>query len=42
MAKEMILWHPESPGMKVTVRRNWFQRLIYNKDFASINEIFIR
>ena len=42
MSKTLTLWHPESPGMKVTVKRNWLQRLIYPKDFASIFEKFIR
>lgn len=38
MSKKLILWHPESPGMRVTVKRNWLQRLIYPKLFASLCE----
>ena len=36
--KELILYHPESPGMKVKVTRNWLQRLLYPKDFATLTE----
>lgn len=36
--KEMTLWHPESPGMKNTVRRNRFQRCVYPKEFATLTE----
>jgi len=35
---KLTLWHPESPGMKVDVSRNWFQRLMYPKDFATLGE----
>jgi hypothetical protein len=42
MSNTLTLWHPECPGTKVTVKRNWLQRLIYPKDFASIFEKFIR
>lgn len=38
MSKTLIVWHPECPGTKVIVKRNWFQRLIYPKKFASIFE----
>lgn len=36
--KASILWHPESPGMKVAVVRSWWQRCIYPKEFATLNE----
>jgi len=39
MKTKLILWHPESPGMKVTVYRNWLQRLLYPKDFATLGEV---
>lgn len=32
------VWHPESPGMKNIVYRNWFWRLILSKYFATLNE----
>ena len=33
-----VVFHPESPGVKVLVFRNWIQDLIYPKDFASSAE----
>lgn len=36
--KGYLLWHPESPGMKVPVVRNWLQRLFYPKYFATLTE----
>jgi len=36
--KVLYLWHPESPGEKVLVFRNWWQRLIYPKHFATLGE----
>lgn len=40
MKKETItLWHPECPGTKVTIQRNWFQKLIYPKEFATLSEV---
>jgi hypothetical protein len=37
--KSYILWHPDSPGMKIPVVRNWLQRLFYPKDFATLGEV---
>ena len=34
----MVVWHPESPGVKIVVYRNWFQRLIYPNEFATLSE----
>jgi len=34
----IVLWHPDSPGMKVSVVRSWWQKTIYPKDFATIDE----
>lgn len=36
--KSLVLWHPDSPGMRVPVVRTWWQRLIYPTDFATIGE----
>lgn len=36
--KEQILWHPESPGMKVRVVRSRIGRFFKNKDFANLCE----
>lgn len=30
-----LLWHPESPGMRVPVRTLWFRR----RDFATLSEV---
>lgn len=32
------LWHPASPGVKVRVYRNWFERKLKSKDFATLGE----
>lgn len=32
------LWHPESPGMKVTVTRTWIGRLFKPSCFATLGE----
>jgi hypothetical protein len=34
----MWLGHPSSPGAMIRVKRNWLQRLLYPKDFATITE----
>jgi predicted double-glycine peptidase len=36
--KALLLYHPESPGIKVPVVRNWWQRLLFPKDFATLSE----
>jgi hypothetical protein len=36
--KPFVVLHPDSPGMKVAVVRNWWQRLLYPKDFATLTE----
>ncbi len=40
--QELMLWHPDSPGMKVKVRRNRFQRWFYEKHFATLSESLLR
>lgn len=32
------LWHPDSPGMRVTVTRSRFGRLFKPTDFATLTE----
>lgn len=34
-----LVWHPESPGMKMFVYRTWWQRLWRPKDFATLGEV---
>lgn len=36
--KVKLVWHPESPGMKMMVFRNWWQRLWRPKNFATLGE----
>jgi len=36
--KEMVVFHPDSPGVRVVVRRNWIQRLLFPKHFATLIE----
>ena len=36
--KTAELWHPESPGMKVTVTRTWVGRLFKSPAFATFGE----
>ena len=36
--KPLWLWHPDSPGMRVLVFRNWLQNIFYPKDFATLGE----
>ena len=36
--KKMTVFHPDSPGMKVVVYRNWFQRKILSDKFATLRE----
>ena len=36
--KTVKVWHQDSPGMRVMVRRNWWQRLIYPKHFSGVGE----
>lgn len=38
MNKAMLLWHQDSPGMKVWVVRGFWGRFFRNKDFASVGE----
>lgn len=36
----ITLWHPESPGMVVTVRPSWLRRLgIVRSQFATLGEV---
>jgi hypothetical protein len=37
--KVQILWHPESPGIKVKVMRSWIGRLIKPTAFATLSEV---
>lgn len=34
--KFLLLWHPDSPGMKVPVRRRWLRR---RSDFATLADL---
>lgn len=36
-----VVWHPESPGVKVLVFRNWIQDMFYDRDFAGASEDWI-
>lgn len=36
--KVVQVWHQDSPGMRVFVRRNWWQRLFYNRHFSEVGE----
>ena len=36
--KQERLFHPESPGVHVTVTRTWIDRLLKPKHFASLGE----
>ena len=38
MKKKLLLWHPESPGMRVVVRRGPIKRLLYPVAFATLSE----
>lgn len=36
----MILWHPESPGMKVDVQPSWLRQMwIVRSEFATSGEV---
>lgn len=39
LVKEIILWHPDSPGMKVTVYRTFIGSLFKPKYFATLTEV---
>lgn len=32
------VWHQDSPGMRVYVKRGWFKRLLYPKQFSRVGE----
>ena len=32
------VYHKDSPGIRLLVRRNWFQRLTYSETFSEIGE----
>lgn len=36
--KTLKVFHPESPGIMITVKRNFLQRIFYPRYFATINE----
>jgi len=36
--KTATLWHPESPGMKLTVTRSWIGRIFKPSAFATLSE----
>lgn len=38
MAKMIKVWDQDSPGMKVWVIRNWWQELIYPREFDEVHE----
>ena len=35
---KLLLWHPDSPGVRVPVIRNRLQMLLYPKYFATLGE----
>jgi hypothetical protein len=35
----LLLWHPDSPGMRVPVRRGWLGRLFKPAEFATLGEV---
>lgn len=37
--KPYLVWHPDSPGIRVVVFRNIIQRIIYPRAFAEISEM---
>lgn len=39
--KEYKLWHPESPGIVVTVRRSWIGRMFKPDLFATLTEKYL-
>jgi len=41
-SKVIQVYHQDSPGMRVYVRRNWWQRLFYNRHFSEIGEHHLR
>jgi len=34
----LLLWHPET-AMKIPTRRNWLQKILFPKDFATLSEV---
>lgn len=38
-SKQIRVFHPESPGAYVTVKRNFIQRALYPNDFATLSEV---
>lgn len=39
--KAYLVWHHDSPGVKVIVYRNWFQDFYQVKHFAGLGETII-
>lgn len=39
--KGYLVWHHDSPGVKVVVYRNWFQDFYQVKRFAGVGETII-
>lgn len=37
--RSLIVWHPTIPGEKVKVERNWFQRMLFPRYFATNKEL---
>jgi len=37
-SKRLNLWHPESPGVRVTVDVRW-PRYLWNPEFATLSEV---
>ncbi|MHB1125253.1 MAG: hypothetical protein ACYC0T_21395 [Ramlibacter sp.] len=37
--RELLLWHPDSPGVRVPVRRGVLGRLFKPRDFATLGEV---
>lgn len=38
--KSVSVFHPESPGIRVTVTRSWLGRLFKPSDFATLGEMY--
>lgn len=36
--KVVQVWHQDSPGMRVYVRRGWLKRLFFNRQFSMVGE----
>lgn len=39
MKRTLSVWHPESPGIRLNVRRGFWGRLFKPRDFATLGEV---